>query len=293
MDHKAGFVNIIGHPNVGKSTLMNALIGEKLSIITPKAQTTRHRITGILNHEDYQAVFSDTPGILEPHYKLHESMMKYVDSAFEDADVFLLVVEVGENFTDTGILDKLNKTNIPVLVLLNKIDLSEQTLVETKVAEWKQNLPKAEIITISALRKFNLERVLNTIIFLLPESPPYFPKDDLSDKPQKFFVAEIIREKIFLYYQKEIPYCTEVLIESFKEEEKIFKIRAIIYVARESQKGIVIGHNGAALKKVGITARKDMEAFLEKQVFLEMFVKVSKDWRDSENQLKKFGYLFG
>lgn len=292
MTHKAGFVNIIGHPNVGKSTLMNALTGEKLSIITPRAQTTRHRIMGILSSDDYQIVFSDTPGILEPVYKLHETMMRFVESAFGDADIFLLVAEVGENFNDTGILDKLNKTDIPVLALLNKIDLSDQGFVETKIGQWKELLPKAEIIPISALRKFNMERVLDTIVPLLPENPPYFPDDDLSDKPQKFFIAEIIREKIFLYYQKEIPYCTEVLIESFKEEETIFKIRAVIYVARESQKGIIIGHRGAALKKVGITARKDMEAFLGKKVFLETFVKVSKDWRDSEKQLKKFGYIF-
>jgi len=292
MTHKAGFVNIIGYPNVGKSTLMNALIGEKLSIITPKAQTTRHRIMGILNNEDYQIVFSDTPGILESHYKLHDSMMKFVESAFEDADIFLLVAEVGEIFANVGILDKLNKSNVPVIVLLNKIDLSEQDVVAAKILEWKQILPKAEVIPISALKKFNLDKVLQSIVQLLPENPPFFPKDELTDKPEKFFIAEIIREKIFLYYQQEIPYCTEVMIESFKEEETIYKIRAIIYVARESQKGIIIGHQGAALKKVGTTARKDMEAFLEKKVFLEMFVKVSKDWRDNEIQLKKFGYIF-
>ncbi len=292
MTHKAGFVNIIGYPNVGKSTLMNALIGEKLSIITPKAQTTRHRIMGILNGEEYQIVFSDTPGILESHYKLHDSMMKFVESAFEDADLFLLVVEVEATFDNVGILDKLNKTNVPVIVLINKIDISEQALVAAKLQEWQQILPRAEIIPVSALKKFNLDKVLNSILLLLPENPPYFSKDELTDKPEKFFIAEIIREKIFLYYQQEIPYCTEVMIESLKEEETIFKIRAIIYVARESQKGIIIGHQGAALKKVGTMARKDMEAFLEKKVFLEMFVKVSKDWRDNEIQLKKFGYIF-
>ena len=292
MAHKAGFVNIIGYPNVGKSTLMNALIGEKLSIITPKAQTTRHRIMGILNSEETQIVFSDTPGILESHYKLHDSMMKFVESAFEDADIFLLVVEVEATFDNVNILDKLSKTNIPVIVLINKIDISEQTLVAAKLLEWQKILPKAEIIPVSALKKFNLDKVLNSINSFLPENPPYFSKDELTDKPEKFFIAEIIREKIFLYYQQEIPYCTEVMIESFKEEETIYKIRAIIYVARESQKGIIIGHQGAALKKVGTVARKDMEAFLEKKVFLEMFVKVSKDWRDNEIQLKKFGYIF-
>ena len=292
MSHKAGFVNIIGNPNVGKSTLMNALIGEKLSIITPKAQTTRHRIMGIVSEEDYQIVFSDTPGILEPHYKLHESMMKFVESTFEDADLFLLVTEIDENFNNKIVLEKLDKSNIPVIVLINKIDLSEQPAVEAKLSEWKQKLPKAEIMPISALRKFNLEKIMNTVISFLPEHPPYFSKEELTDKPEKFFVAEIIREKIFLYYQKEIPYCAEVLIDSFKEEEVIFKIRAIIYVARESQKGIVIGNKGAALKKVGTMARKDMETFLQKKVYLELFVKVSKDWRDSEPQLKKFGYIF-
>jgi len=292
MTHKAGFVNIIGNPNVGKSTLMNALIGEKLSIITPKAQTTRHRIMGIVSEEDYQIVFSDTPGILEPHYKLHESMMKFVESTFEDADLFLLVTEIGENFSNKIVLEKLDKSNIPVIVLINKIDLSDQPAVEAKLSEWKQKLPKAEIMPISALRKFNLEKIMSTVISFLPENPPYFSKEELTDKPEKFFVAEIIREKIFLYYQKEIPYCAEVLIDSFKEEEAIYKIRAIIYVARESQKGIVIGNKGAALKKVGTMARKDMETFLQKKVYLELFVKVSKDWRDSEPQLKKFGYIF-
>ncbi|MFA4851250.1 MAG: GTPase Era [Bacteroidales bacterium] len=292
MSHKAGFVNIIGNPNVGKSTLMNALIGEKLSIITPKAQTTRHRIMGIVSEEDYQIVFSDTPGILEPHYKLHESMIKFVESTFEDADLFLLVTEIDENFNNKIVLEKLDKSNIPVIVLINKIDLSDQPAVEAKLSEWKQKLPKAEIMPISALKKFNLEKIMSAVISFLPENPPYFSKEELTDKPEKFFVAEIIREKIFLYYQKEIPYCAEVLIDSFKEEEVIFKIRAIIYVARESQKGIVIGNKGAALKKVGTMARKDMETFLQKKVYLELFVKVSKDWRDSEPQLKKFGYIF-
>ena len=285
MTHKAGFVNIIGNPNVGKSTLMNALIGEKLSIITPKAQTTRHRIMGIVSEDDYQIVFSDTPGILEPHYKLHESMMKFVESAFQDADIFLLVTEVGETFDNINVIEKLNKTDVPILLLINKIDLSDQPTVEVRIAEWKQKLPKAEIIPLSALRKFNLERILSEILLKLPENPPYFSKEELTDKPEKFFVAEIIREKIFLYYQQEIPYSTEVLIESYKDEPSIIKIRAIIYVARDSQKGM-------ALKKLGTDARKDIEIFVHKKVFLEIFVKVSKDWRNSDNQLKKFGYIF-
>ena len=292
MQHKAGFVNIIGNPNVGKSTLMNALTGEKLSIITPKAQTTRHRIIGIVNTDDFQVVFSDTPGILEPHYKLHESMMKFVESAFQDADLFLLVTETGEDFINENVLEKLNKSEIPVIVLLNKIDLSDQEAVLKKLEEWKLKLPKAELIPISALKSFNLEKILESVVSLLPENPPYFPKDELTDKPQKFFIAEIIREKIFLYYNKEIPYSCEVEIDTFKEEPTIIKIRAIIYVSRDSQKGILIGKSGEALKKVGTAARKDMEVFLQKKVFLELFVKVSKDWRNNENQLKKFGYIF-
>ncbi|NTW31780.1 MAG: GTPase Era, partial [Bacteroidetes bacterium] len=263
MIHKAGFVNIIGNPNVGKSTLMNALIGEKLSIITPKAQTTRHRIMGIVSEDDYQIVFSDTPGILEPHYKLHESMMKFVESAFQDADIFLLVTEVTENFENTNVIEKLGKCNIPVMVLVNKIDLSDQPTVEAKMTEWKQKLPKAEIIPLSALKKFNLEKILSVITSQLPENPPYFSKEELTDKPEKFFVAEIIREKIFLFYQQEIPYSTEVLIESYKDEASIIKIRAIIYVARDSQKGIIIGNKGAALKKLGTDARKDIEIFVK------------------------------
>ncbi len=292
MSHKAGFVNIIGNPNVGKSTLMNALIGEKLSIITPKAQTTRHRIMGIVSGDDYQMVFSDTPGILEPHYKLHESMMKFVESAFKDADIFIMVTEVAENFDNSSVLERLNKTDIPVLIIVNKIDLSDQPAVEKIMSDWQQKLPKAEVMPVSALLKFNIEKIFDCIIANLPENPPYFAKDELTDKPQKFFVSEIIREKIFLNYSQEIPYCTEVEIDTFKEEENIIKIRAIIYVARDSQKGIIIGSKGEALKKTGTQARKDMEEFLGKKVFLELFVKVSKDWRDSDNQLKKFGYNF-
>lgn len=290
MAHKAGFVNIIGNPNVGKSTLMNAMVGEKLSIITPKAQTTRHRIMGILNEEDYQIVFSDTPGILETHYKLHESMMKFVESSFQDADIFLFVTSIDETFNNEMVLQRLQKAEIPVLLLLNKIDLSEQSVVENSINEWTKKLPKAEIIPVSALHKFNLDRILKSIIEKLPENPPYYSKDELTDKPQKFFVSEIIREKIFLYYSQEIPYCTEVEIESYKEEKNIVKIRSIIYVTRDSQKGILIGNKGEALKKIGTLARKDIEAFIGQKVFLEIFVKVNKDWRNNEIQLKRFGY---
>jgi len=290
MAHKAGFVNIIGNPNVGKSTLMNAMVGEKLSIITPKAQTTRHRIMGILNEEDYQIVFSDTPGILETHYKLHESMMKFVESSFQDADIFLFVTSIDETFNNEMVLQRLQKAEIPVLLLLNKIDLSEQSVVENSINEWAKKLPNAEIIPVSALHKFNLDRILKSIIEKLPENPPYYSKDELTDKPQKFFVSEIIREKIFLYYSQEIPYCTEVEIESYKEEKNIVKIRSIIYVTRDSQKGILIGNKGEALKKIGTLARKDIEAFIGQKVFLEIFVKVNKDWRNNEIQLKRFGY---
>jgi len=290
MAHKAGFVNIIGNPNVGKSTLMNAMVGEKLSIITPKAQTTRHRIMGILNEEDYQIVFSDTPGILETHYKLHESMMKFVESSFQDADIFLFVTSIDETFNNDIVLQRLQKAEIPVFLLLNKIDLSEQSIVENSINEWAKKLPNAEIIPVSALHKFNLDRILKSIIEKLPENPPYYSKDELTDKPQKFFVSEIIREKIFLYYSQEIPYCTEVEIESYKEEKAIVKIRSIIYVTRDSQKGILIGNRGEALKKIGTLARKDIEAFIGQKVFLEIFVKVNKDWRNNEIQLKRFGY---
>lgn len=290
MSHKSGFVNIIGSPNVGKSTLMNALVGENLSIITPKAQTTRHRILGILNAEEYQVVFSDTPGILKPHYKLHESMMKFVEGAFHDADIFLLVTEPSEKAEEHLTLEKLKKSKVPVLILVNKIDLSDQPSIEKKIEEWRLCLPKAEVIPISAKRNFNLEKVLDVIIANLPENEPFYSKDELTDKPEKFFIAEIIREKIFLYYQQEVPYCTEVAIESFSEEETIFRIRAIIHVTRDSQKGIIIGEGGKALKAVGTHARKSMEAFLKKKVFLQLVVKVSKDWRDDQEQLKRFGY---
>jgi GTP-binding protein Era len=291
MTHKSGFVNIIGSPNVGKSTLMNELVGEKLSIITSKAQTTRHRIMGIVNGDDFQIVYSDTPGILDPAYKLQESMMKFVETAFQDADVFLLVTEIGEKFKHESVLKKLQTSTQPVIVAINKIDLSTQEIAVEQMEIWKQLLPNASIVPISALNKFNTESLLEIIKEKLPESPPYFPKDELTDKPQRFFISEILREKIFLNYKKEIPYSSEVEIESYVEEETIIKIRAIIYVERDSQKGIIIGHLGKALKKTATEARKDIEAFLEKQVFIEVFVKVSKDWRSKETSLRKFGYF--
>lgn len=293
MSHKAGFVNIIGNPNVGKSTLMNILVGERLSIITSKAQTTRHRIMGIVNGDDFQIVYSDTPGVLKPHYKMQEGMMNFVHTALVDADIILFVTDIFENdLHDEKILNKLKNTDVPVLLVLNKIDLlKEQSVLETKVDYWKQQIPHAEIFPVSALEKFNVDNLFKRIIELLPPSPPFYPKDELTDKPEKFFVAEIIREKILLNYKKEIPYSVEVVVEAFKEEEKIVKIRAEIFVVRESQKGIIIGHQGKALKKVGIDSRKDIEAFLQKQVFLELFVKVNKDWRDDDRQLKRYGYM--
>lgn len=288
--HKSGFVNIIGNPNVGKSTLLNALVGEKLAIITSKAQTTRHRLMGIVNGEDFQIVYSDTPGIVDPHYKLHEYMMKFIDSALIDADIFLLVIEVNDKFNHPEVLDKIKNSGLPIILLINKIDLSDQETVVQQISEWQIKLPTAEVIPISALNHFNLEQVFNTLLEKLPENPPYFPKDELTDKSQRFFVSEIIREKILLFYKKEIPYSVEVVVESFKESDKIVKIFALIFVARESQKAIIIGHGGLALKKVGTEARKDIEDFVGKQVFLELTVKVNKDWRDKDLQLKRFGY---
>jgi len=290
MSHKCGFVNIIGNPNVGKSTLMNALIGEKLSIITSKAQTTRHRIMGILNSDDYQIVYSDTPGIVNPHYKLHESMMNYVNSALIDADVFLIVTELGEDIKNNNILEHIKNSGIPAIIVINKIDLSEQSFIEQKIKEWREKFPDADIIPVSSLYGFNLDKVLEAILNYLPECPPYFPKDEMSDKTLRFFAAEIIREKIFENYSKEIPYSCEVVIESYKEEDKIDRISAVIFVERESQKAIIIGNKGLALKKVASQARLDLEKFLQKKVFLEVFVKVNKDWRNNENILKKFGY---
>ena len=291
MAHKAGFVNIIGSPNVGKSTLMNVLVGERLSIITSKAQTTRHRIMGIVNGEDFQIVYSDTPGVLRPNYKLQESMMDFVHTALTDADLILFVTDIYEDIKlEENILNKIKQAQVPVLLLINKIDLADQEKLEAKVAYWKTEVPTAEVIPVSALEKFNINYIFDRILALLPEGPGFYGKEELTDKPEKFFVSEIIREKILTNYKKEIPYSVEVVVESFKEEEKIVKIRAEIMVVRESQKGIIIGHGGKALKKVGTEARKDIETFLQKQVFLELFVKVNKDWRDSSNQLKRFGY---
>jgi len=289
--HKAGFVNIIGNPNVGKSTLMNALVGERLSIITQKAQTTRHRILGIVNEEDYQIIFSDTPGIIKPAYALQESMMDFVKSAFEDADILIYMVEIGEKgLKDERFFNKINTAKIPVLLLLNKIDKSTQEFVLEQVAYWKEQLPEAEIYPISALEKFNLQTVFDRIVALLPESPPFYPKDQLTDKTERFFVDETIREKILLHYKKEIPYSVEVDTEEFVEEEKIIRIRSIIMVERDTQKGILIGHKGAALKRVGSEARRDLEKFFQKKIFLELYVKVNKNWRNNEQQLKRFGY---
>ncbi len=291
MAHKSGFVNIIGNPNVGKSTLMNAFVGEKLSIITSKAQTTRHRIFGIVNGDDFQVVFSDTPGIIKPAYQLQESMMGFVKSAFEDADVLLYMVEIGEKgLKDDTFFKKIKNSDIPVLVLLNKIDTSEQSFLEEQMQYWQELLPDAEIHPISALENFNVEEVFNRILELLPEGPPYYPKDQFTDKPERFFVNESIREKILQNYKKEIPYSVEVETEEFLEEEKIIRIRSVIMVERDSQKGIIIGHKGGALKKVGIAARADLEKFFGKQVHLELYVKVNKNWRSNTNQLKRFGY---
>lgn len=289
--HKSGFVNIVGNPNVGKSTLMNILVGEKVSIITSKAQTTRHRILGIVNTEDYQIVYSDTPGILRPNYKLQESMLNFSESALNDADVLLYMTDVIEKTTKhEDFLHKIQRLDVPVLLIINKLDKTNQQELEALVEEWKKLLPKAEIYPISALSKFNVETVKSRILELLPESPPYFEKDALTDRPARFFVTEIIREKILLYYQKEVPYAVEVVVEEFKEEKNIINIRALIIVERDTQKGIIIGHKGAALKKVGMMARKDMERFFDKKIFLEMYVKVEKDWRSRDNLLRTFGY---
>ena len=289
--HKAGFVNIIGNPTVGKSTLMNAFVGEKLSIITSKAQTTRHRIFGIVSGDDFQVVFSDTPGIIKPSYALQASMMDFVKSAFEDADILIYMVEIGEKeLKDEVFFNRINKLEVPVLLLINKVDTSDQSTLEEQVAYWKEKVPRAEIFPISALRNFQTEVVFNRIIELLPESPAFFPKDQLTDKPERFFVNEIIREKILLHYKKEIPYSVEVETESFADSETIIHIRSVIMVERESQKGIIIGHKGEALKRVGVEARTDLEKFFGKQIHLELFVKVNKDWRSNARQLRRFGY---
>jgi GTP-binding protein Era len=291
MAHKAGFVNIIGNPNVGKSTIMNALVGEKLSIITKKMQTTRHRIKGIVSGEDFQIVYSDTPGILKPNYKLQESMMKFVDSALVDADVILFVTDVVESADkNPDYIEKVRKSNMPVIVLINKIDLSNQDEVVKLFDYWNGIFPGANVYPISAQEKFNIEPIFDRILELLPEAAAFFPKDELTDKNERFFMQEIIREKILLNYQKEIPYSVEVEMEEFKEEEKIIKMRAVIYVSRDSQKGIIIGHQGKMIKRVGIEARKDAEEFFDKKIFMELYVKVAKEWRSQDNHLKKFGY---
>lgn len=291
MTHKAGFINIIGNPNVGKSTLMNALVGEKLSIITSKAQTTRHRILGIVNSEDFQIVYSDTPGIIKPHYKLQEKMMSFVNTALTDADVILYITDLVET-PDKSLeyIEKIKKTNMPLILIINKIDLAKGEELKTLTVYWHNVFPNAIIIPVSAIKRKNVNTVFDEIIKLLPENPPYFPKDELTDKTERFFMSEIIREKIMLNYKQEIPYSVEVEIESFKESDEIVKISAVINVMRDSQKGIIIGKKGTALKKTGTDARKDMEKFLGKKVFLEMFVKVKKDWRDKDRILKDFGY---
>ena len=291
MKHKSGFVNIIGNPNVGKSTLMNALIGQNLSIITNKAQTTRHRIKGILSDENYQIVFSDTPGIIKPAYKLQESMMQYVKSAFQDADVILYVVEIGEQgLKDKDIFEKIKKLKIPLMILLNKIDLVTQEKVLIEIDNWKNKFSDAVILPISALNRFNINEIINSIVELLPFSPPYYSKEEVTDKSERFFVEEIIREKILKHYKKEVPYSVEISVEEFLEEDEIVRIRAIIYVLRESQKAILIGHKGLGLKRIGSESRKDIEKMINKKVFLTTPIKVKKDWRNNSSQLKKFGY---
>jgi GTPase len=291
MTHKAGFVNIIGNPNVGKSTLMNAFVGERLSIITSKAQTTRHRILGIVNGEDFQILFSDTPGIIKPAYELQSNMMEFVKSAFDDADILIYMVELGEKeLKDEDFFNRIKSAEIPVLLLLNKIDQGNEDLLIEGVQFWQDKVPNAEIFGISALQNFGVKEVFNRIVDLLPESPAFYPKDQLTDKPERFFVNEIIREKILMQYKKEIPYSVEIETEEFFEEEKIIRIRSIIMVERDSQKGIIIGHKGTPLKWVGIEARKDLEKFFGKQVHIELVVKVNKNWRNDANQLKRFGY---
>lgn len=291
MNHRSGFVNILGNPNVGKSTIMNALVGEKLSIISPKAQTTRHRIMGIVNGEDFQIVYSDTPGILKPKYMLQETMMHSVNSALSDADMILYITDVNERTADESeYIDKIKESGIPVIIAINKVDLSNQEDLEKVVERWHIAFPQSPVIPLSGLRNFNLDTLLNAILEKLPESPAYFPKDQLTDKYERFFASEIIREKILFHYKKEIPYSVEIEIESFEEQKNITKIRALIHVARDSQKGIIIGHNGNMLKRVGTEARKDMEDFFKKKIFLELYVKVTKDWRDKPTVLKRFGY---
>ena len=289
--HKSGFVNIIGNPNVGKSTLMNSFVGEKLSIINSKAQTTRHRILGIVNGDDFQMIISDTPGIIKPAYELQSSMMDFVKTAFDDADVLIYMVEIGEkSLKDEVFFEKIINSKIPVLLLINKIDISNQEELEEYALMWKEKVPNAEIFPVSALKDFQIKEVFNRILELLPQSPPFYPKDQLTDKPERFFVNEKIREKILMHYKKEIPYAVEVDTEEFFEEENIIRMRSVIMVERETQKGILIGHKGKALKRVGTEARKDLEQFFGKQVHLELYVKVNKNWRSNPRQLKRFGY---
>lgn len=289
--HNSGFVNIVGNPNVGKSTLMNALVGERISIITSKAQTTRHRILGIVSGDDFQIIYSDTPGVLKPNYRLQESMRKFSNSALADADVLLYVTDVFDsNEKNADFVAKVNENPASLILIINKIDLIDQEKLEVLVDKWKQLLPRAEIYPVSALEKFNIDPLFKRIKDLLPESPPFFEKDQLTDKPARFFVNEIIREKILLNYDKEIPYAVEVEVEQFIEDDKLIRINAVIYAERDSQKGIIIGHGGKSLKKVGTEARKDLEAFFEKKVFLELYVKVEKDWRNKDLKLRSFGY---
>lgn len=291
MKHKAGFVNIVGNPNVGKSTLMNALVGERISIITSKSQTTRHRIMGIVNGDDFQIVYSDTPGVLQPKYKLQESMLKFSTSALVDADILLYVTDVFEDRkTNERFLEKVKRSELPTLLVINKIDQSQEDKVEALFDAWKEELPNAEIFPLSALHKFNVDNLLARVKELLPVAEPFFDKDQLTDKPSRFFVTEIVREKILKYYSKEIPYSVEPVVEEFKDEEKIIRIQIVINVERDSQKGIIIGHKGTALKRIGTESRKDMEVFFDKKVFLQIFVKVQKDWRSSDFNLKQFGY---
>ena len=291
MAHKSGFVNIVGSPNVGKSTLMNQLVGEKLSIVSSKAQTTRHRILGIVNEEDYQIVFSDTPGVVNAAYKLHENMMDYVNASISDADVLIFMTDTHENdMNHKETLERIQRLKVPVLCLINKIDSSEQAKVMERVVFWQEKLPNAKVYAISALHKFNIEAVWEEILSLIPESPPYYDKEEISDRPMRFFISEIIREKIFIHCQKEIPYSTQVEVEEFKEEPGLTRIRANIIVERDSQRGIIIGRGGEMLKRIGKAARLDMEKFLETKVFLENYVKVDKDWRHSDAKLKKYGY---
>lgn len=291
MSHKAGFVNIVGSPNVGKSTLMNKMLGEKLSIVSPKAQTTRHRINGIVNDEDYQVIFSDTPGVVNSAYKLHEQMMTYVNTSLQDADILIFITDIFENeMNHKETLERIQKLKIPILLIINKIDLGDQAKIEERVAYWKEKLPQAEIAPTSALHNFNIDWIWNRILELLPENPPYYDKEDISDRPMRFFVSEIIREKIFLNTSKEIPYSSQVEVEEYLEDEDIIRIRAVIIVERDSQKGIIIGKGGSMLKRIGTDARKDIAKFIGKKIFLKTFVKVDKDWRMDERKLRNYGY---